>query len=760
MTLTRPDIGIALALAACTAAVFGPAFHADFVAIDDPVYVTRNRHVADGLTAENAAWAWSTFHQSNWHPLTWFSLQLDATRLNSAQAGPDPFRFHATNVLLHAANAALAYLALNTLTAARWRSLVAAVLFAFHPLRVESVTWVSERKDVLSVFFGLAALLAYAAYVRRQTVWTYITVVAFLLLSLLSKPMLVTFPFLLLVLDWWPLGRITRSADWKRLVVEKVPLFALCLASSVVTFVAQHEGGSVRDLASLSAGDRCANALVAYATYLAMTAWPLNLAPFYPYQEGGWPGWRLTLSAVALVAISAIALRQRQRRPYLLAGWLWYLGTLVPVIGLVQVGSQAFADRYSYFPSLGLSIAMVWLVADILAATSSRAACAIAVTSTLAVLTWRQGMFWKDDLTLWPHTVDVTGPNAHAYSNVGIAYENRDGGDVNQAIKYYDMAVKTNPGYGTGQFNLARALRRQGHIALAMEHYRAALRADPRLSDAHNDLGTLLSGQGHAAEAEEHFRRALAINSESALAHRNLGSLLENSGRDKEALAHYQAAVRFDPQDGQAFERLGVYFGKHKDYAAAVDYLRRAAELEADSATAQRNVGVMLEKLGRVDEAVSYFRRAVEIDAKDLRNRLRLATALAHAGDTAGADKHYRQALELNSNWPEESSSEAWKLATSAETRKRNGDIAVWAAESACNAVRPPPAKYLDALAAAYAEAGRFADAVATAEKALAAAESAKQTGLAQAIGNRLVLYREKRPFRESPASGHGGQVE
>jgi tetratricopeptide (TPR) repeat protein len=757
MKLTPSDVGIALALVACTVAVFAPAFTADFVAIDDPVYVTRNRHVAEGLTAENAAWAWTTFYQSNWHPLTWLSLQLDATRSNSTPAGLDRVRFHATNVFLHATGAALAYLALQSLSGARWRSAIAAALFALHPLRVESVTWVSERKDVLSVFFGLAALLAYAIYVQRRSAWTYGTVVAFLVLSLLSKPMLVTFPFLLLVLDWWPLARVQRSDDWKRLAVEKLPLFALCVASSIVTFVAQQQGGSVRDLASLSAGDRFANAVVAYASYLAMTVWPLSLAPFYPYQESGWPAWRLTLSAAVLIAISAVAWRLRQRRPYLLTGWLWYLGTLVPVIGLVQVGSQAFADRYSYFPALGLSIALVWVVADLVPATSVRVACAVAATLSLAILTWRQGSFWKDDLTLWPHTVDVTGPNAHAYSNVGIAYENKDEGDISNAIKYYELAVRTNPGYGTGHYNLARALRRQGNIALAMEHYRAALRADPRLSDAHNDLGTLLNGQAHYAEAEEHFRKALAINPESALAHRNLGSLLENSGRDKEALAHYQAAARFDPQDGQTYERLGIYFGRRREYAAAAEHLRRAADLQPGSANAQSNVGVMLEKLGRADEAIPYFRKAIEIDSKDLRNRLRLATALARAGDAASADKQYRQALELNANWPEETSREAWKLATSPDARQRNGDVAVWAAESACNAVRPPPARYLDALAAAYAEVGRFPDAVAAAEEALAAAESAKQTGLAQAIGARLVLYREKRPFRESPTAGPDG---
>jgi tetratricopeptide (TPR) repeat protein len=751
MRIERLDIGISLLLAAVTVVAFVPAFGADFVAIDDPVYVSRNRHVVTGLTAENAGWAWTTFCQSNWHPLTWLSLQLDATLWKSANGDVVARGFHTTNVVVHAANAALLFFVLGALTGERWKSAAAAALFAAHPLRVESVAWVSERKDVLSLFFGLLALWAYSAWTRNRTAASYAVVTGALILSLLSKPMLVTFPCLLLVLDWWPLGRVKTAGGWRPLVVEKLPWFALCLASSVVTFEAQQFGGSVRGLAALPFDVRIESATVAYATYLWKTVWPINLAPFYPYPDGGWPGWQAALSTAVLLALTLLAIQQRQR-PYLLAGWLWFVGTLVPVIGLVQVGSQAFADRYTYFPSIGLYIALVWATADLVAWKKLRVACAIAAVLALAALTWRQSGFWNDDITLWPHTLQVTGPNAQAYSNVGIAYENR--GELSEAIKYYALAVETNPGYGTARYNLARTLKGQGRVTEAIEHYRAALRADPRLSDAHNDLGTLLNGQGRIDDAEREFREAVRIDPESAVAHRNLGSLLENRGRDEEALAHYEEAARWAPDDGPIQERLGIYFGRRKQYDRAIGHLMRAADLQPESGTAQRNAGVMLDKLGRHDEAIACFRRAVEKEPKSPINRVRLATALARRGDTPGAQDEYAEALRLSPQWPDDLAAEAWRRATSPDPRQRDGAAAVWSAESVCNAVRPPPAKFLDALAAAYAEANRFAEAMTTAEKAIAAARAGGNTELANAIADRLTLYRAGRAFRDGSVGG------
>jgi tetratricopeptide (TPR) repeat protein len=779
MRLTRLDLGIALLLLAGTVAAFSPAFGAAFVAIDDPVYVERNRHVATGLTAENAGWAWTTFYQSNWHPLTWLSLQLDASLAKTPDNKLDPHVFHRTSILLHAANAALLFFALRALTGCRWRSAVVAGLFALHPLRVESVAWVSERKDVLSLFFGLLALWAYAGYVRNRSAGRYLAVAALLALSLLSKPTLVTLPCLLLVLDWWPLLRTRLAAEglpataastgitaqpssqletatgWGWLAAEKVPLLALSLASCVVTFVAQQTGGSVHNLTTFTLADRVAGAVVAYSAYLSLTAWPVHLAPFYPFPAGGWPAGRVAAAALAIGGLTALAVWQRRRRPYLLAGWLWYVGTLVPVIGLVQVGNQAYADRYTYFPSIGLALALVWTVAEAVPAALARPSLAVAAGLLLVLggVTWRQSGVWVNDLTLWPHTVEVTGDNAFAYSNVGVACEARDN-NFKEAIHYYQQAVRINPAYGTAQYNLARALRAQGQMAEAVKHFRAALLADPRLSDAHNDLGLALNDQGAAAQAEAEFREALRLEPDSATAHRNLGSLLENQGHGEEAVEHYAAAVRVAPDDGAARERLGFYLYRHGSRNEAIEHIRRAAELQPYSASAHSNLGVVLEKAGQESEALACFRRAVELNPKDMRSRLRLATALARSGDTPGADEQYKQALRLNRSWPEELSREAWRRSTSADPGERDGSIAVWSAESACNAIRPPPAPYLDALAAAYAEAGRFPEATAAAEKAVAAAQAAHKADLAQAIAGRLALYREGRPFHEPPKSG------
>jgi tetratricopeptide (TPR) repeat protein len=752
MRPTRLDLGISLLLVAGTVATFSPALGAAFVAIDDPVYVQRNRHVATGLTAENAGWAWTTLYQSNWHPLTWLSLQLDASLSKAPDGKLDPHVFHRTSILLHAANAALLFFALQALTCCRWQSAVVAGLFALHPLRVESVAWISERKDVLSLFFGFLALWAYAGYARKSSAGRYLAVVGLLALSLLSKPTLVTLPCLFLVLDWWPLGRARNAGDWRRLAVEKGPLLVLSLASCVVAFIAQQTGGSVHNLTTFSLADRIAGGVVAYSTYLSLMAWPVHLAPFYPYPSGGWPAWRVAAAALAIGGLTVLAVWQRRRRPYLLAGWLWYVGTLVPVIGLIQVGNQAYADRYTYFPSIGLAVALVWAVADAVSTARRRVLLAVAagLLLVLAGLTWRQTGFWADDLTLWPHTVEVTGDNAFAYSNLGVACEARDN-NFTQAIRYYREAVRINPAYATAQYNLGRALRARGQTAKAVEHFRAAVQAEPRLSDAHNDLGLALIDQGVAAEAEAEFRAALEADPDSATAHRSLGTLLENQGRGDEAVGHYAAAVRVAPDDGAARERLGFYLYRHGSLDEAIEQIRRAAELQPYSASARINLGVMLEKAGQGSEALACFRRAVELNPKDMRSRLRLATAMARSGDTAGADEQYKQALRLDRSWPEELSREAWRRSTAADPGERDGNMAVWSAESACNAIRPPPAPYLDALAAAYAEAGRFPEAAAAAEKAVAAAEAAHKADLAQAIAARLALYREGRPFHEPP---------
>jgi tetratricopeptide (TPR) repeat protein len=743
MAALRRDALTALALAALTAAVFSRTAGWGFVNFDDPVYAESNRHVLTGLAAANARWAFTTFDAANWHPLTWLSLQADA-----ALFGVRPWSFHRTNVLLHAANAALVFLALRALTGAFWRSAVVALLFAVHPLRVESVAWVSERKDVLSACFGLLALWAYAGYARSPSAGRYLAVAGALALSLLAKPMLVTLPCLLLVLDWWPLR---RAGSRRRLAAEKLPLLALCAASCVVTLVAQDRGGAVRSLEAVPVTGRLVTALVAYATYPAMALWPVGLAPYYPYPADGWPAVRVAVSVLAVAGLTALAVGQRRRRPYLLAAWLWYLGTLVPVIGLVQVGNQAYADRYTYFPLIGVVLAAVWAAADWTPAPRARwsGVTVAGLALVLGVLTWRQSEIWRDGLALWEHTLAVTGPNALAESNYGKVLEDRVPGRAKEAMRHFARAVEISPGYAQGHFNLGQALEKEGRTAEAVRHYRLALNADPLLADAHNNLGAALGRGGATADAERHYREAVRADPELAIARVNLGALLESRGEDDEAITHYREALRIDPADGEAHGRLGVALAKRGDLAGAAEHFRRAAELRPRSATPQRNLGLALEKLGRLAEAVACFRRVAELEPGDLDNRLRLAGALTRLGESGAARAQYAEALRIEPGWPARLIREARELATAPDPRARDGAGAVEKAGHACDAVRPTPAPFLDTLAAAYAEAGRFAEAAAAAEKAAAAADAAGRPDLARVIAGRLALYRERRPFHE-----------
>jgi tetratricopeptide (TPR) repeat protein len=740
MSATRLDLGIAVLLACVTAAAFSPSFQASFVDLDDFFYVVDNRHVNSGLPGENIAWALTAFHSANWHPLTWLSLQLDATIAKAIGGALDPRGFHAVNVLLHAANAVVLFYTLRDLTGSRWRSAIVAALFALHPLRVESVAWVSERKDVLSVLFGLLAVCIYAGYARHGTRVRLAGVAGCLALSLLAKPMLVTLPCLLLVMDWWPLGRAAGMIQWRRLVTEKLPLFALALVSCIVTFAAQRSSGTVSGLDSLPIGDRIATALVAYTAYLRATILPRGLAPYYSYPANGWPAALVAVSALVLAAITAAAVWQRRKRPYLLAGWLCYVGTLVPVIGLVQVGHQAYADRYTYFPSIGLYVAAVWFVADLLVATQSGKQVAVVLTALLlgvcGVLTWRQCQFWTSDLALWQHALEVTGPDALVYNSVGAALERKEK-SFKEAAEYYRLAVATDPQFGPGHCNLGRALLASRQPDAAIERFESALSAKVRSEGA------------------------------NVAAHRNLGFLLDRAGRGDEALFHLAAAVRLNPEDAVAQEEFGVRLYRRNKLSAALEHLYRATLLKPDSALGWNNLGIVLQRLGRNADAIACFRQCVELDPSDVHGRLRLATAFAAAGDVKTADAQYIEARRVDARWPEVLIREAWKLSTAGDARERNGEAAVWSAETACDAVRPPPAEFLDVLAASYAEARRFPEATAAVEKAMAAAEKGQKAELAQEMARRLELYRRSLPFHKAmapatpvPQTAEGPQVD
>jgi tetratricopeptide (TPR) repeat protein len=577
-----PDVyrdGIAAAvLAVVTFVVFAPALDCEFLNYDDNGYVTANPHVRKGLTADGVRWAFTTFAESNWHPLTWLSLQLDASLWRKPDGGLDPSGFHQTSVLLHSANAALVFLALRSLTGCFWRSAAVALLFAVHPLRLESVAWVAERKDVLSVFFGLLTLWAYAGYGRQPVVWRYLAVAGLFLLSLLSKPMLVTLPFLLLVLDWWPLRRWPgRSA--RVLLLEKLPLFGLVAASSWITFTAQREGGAVKTLERYPVAVRLENAAVSYAEYLGQTVWPVGMAVHYSHPVAGLPPALAAGSAVLLAALTAGAVALRRRAPYLLAGWLWFLGTLVPVIGLVQVSDQARADRYTYFPQIGVLLAACWAAADLARARPRVALAAGAVAAgALAITTRSQLPAWHDSVALWEHSRKVTGPNFVALTELGQSYAER------------------------------------GQSREAAECYRDLLRLYPDSVRAHLDLGSQLARLHEFDQAADEFRAAIALRVDDAPAHTYLGNVLASRGKLKEAKQEHETALRLDPGSGEAYCNLGSVELRLQDPAAAEGCFRRAVQLNPQLAAGWCGLGDALIQLGRFDESVPPLREALRLN--------------------------------------------------------------------------------------------------------------------------------------------------
>jgi tetratricopeptide (TPR) repeat protein len=539
-----------------TLAAFGGGARNGFVNYDDPDYLTANPVVAQGVTAAGIAWAFGATAASNWHPLTWLSHELDVELF-----GMHPGAHHLVSLALHAANVALLFLALTGLTGARWRSALVAALFAVHPLHVESVAWAAERKDVLSTLFALAALLAYVRAARRGRVLGSVATPLLFLLALLAKPMPVSLPFVLLLLDGWPLGRWAPGGARGRLLPpaalwrEKVPLFVLAAASATVTLLVQRAGGAMDFGGSLPLAHRALSVVRAYAFYARAAVWPVDLAVFYPYPVVAPPWWLWAGELAALAAATAILLAGARRRPALAVGWLWFLGTLVPVIGVVPVGYQGWADRYAYLPLAGLFIAAAWVLEGLWRARPAARAPLVVVTGAallgLAGLTAAQVARWRDDRTLYRHAIAATGGTWLAWNLLGNAAA--DEGDLGGAVAAYREAARLAREQGAGAtvvgFNLAAALHAQGNTREAAEEYRALLRRDSRDRDALNNLGSIALEEGRAAEAAELFRRALAVDPRFAAGHGNLGRALAAKGDLEGAARHWGAALALDPQD-------------------------------------------------------------------------------------------------------------------------------------------------------------------------------------------------------------------
>ena len=519
-----------------------------------------------GVTLAGLAWAFTTFYAGNWHPLTWISHMIDSQLFGLFAGG-----HLLVNALIHAANTLLVFWLLLRTTHARWSSALVAALFALHPLHVESVAWASERKDTLSTFFGLLSLIAYVRYAEAPSIRRYAWTAIMLVLGLLAKPMLVTWPFVMLLLDYWPLGRfasmvgtsrcdvrtpqrgvLTFASQWsvvRSLVVEKIPLFALVAASAIVTAIAQSHLGAVRTFTEAPITLRLSNVLVSYARYLLLACWPNDLAVFYPFSRAGIPAWQIIGAALLLIAITAFCFFQRRNRPYLIVGWLWFLGTLVPVIGLVQVGAQTMADRYFYIPSIGLFIALVFGLADVAErrrfAPWVSAAIANAVLLVLAVLTDAQIHRWSDSITLFKHALAVTPSNVIAEDNLGLAMYKS--GQLDEAVAHFEKALQIQFNDYTALLTMGVTRFHQGRVPEAIEYAQAAIRSQPDSPKAHNLLGMALAKQNHNEAALDEVRRASELDPKDAEIRNDFGLALARLGRMPDAIDQFHEAVRLDP---------------------------------------------------------------------------------------------------------------------------------------------------------------------------------------------------------------------
>jgi protein O-mannosyl-transferase len=600
--------GIILALVLALTAVYLQVGTHEFITYDDPLYVYENSHVLSGLTLKNVAWAFKTMSVSNWHPLTWLSHMLDAQIFGLAPGG-----HHLMNVVLHAANSILLFLLLRKTTGALLRSAIVAALFALHPLHVESVAWVSERKDVLSALFWMLTLYFYAQYAEQQKSGAYLMALASYTLGLMAKPMLVTLPFVMLLLDYWPLSRtkhhyrqhepVTPLPTPKRLLLEKVPFLVLAAALCVITLRAQ--SSSMSSLAVTSIPERIANALVSYCQYLNKMFWPSDLAVFYPFRES-LPLWQPALALVLLGSMTVFVVLKRRNHSYLITGWLWYLLTLLPVIGVVRVGLQSMADRYSYIPLTGVFIILVWGTADLSMHLPRRNALLSILTAVLltatSLATWRQVSYWKNSTTLFNHALESTRDNFMAHYNLGIVLEKE--GDLEGALKRFDTVASIAPWYPDSYIHRGIYFARQGKTDQAAASYMKAIELNPDIATPHINLGIIMATGNRFNEAIEEFRRAILIDPDSSQAHYNLGAALHELQQWDAAIEHYYKALESNPELVDCHNNLGIALAEQGRIDEAITHFSIALRLEPGNPDITGN----LERTARIKTGSSTLR--------------------------------------------------------------------------------------------------------------------------------------------------------
>jgi tetratricopeptide (TPR) repeat protein len=634
--------------------LYAPVRDYPFISLDDTTYVSENSHLAAGLTWAGTAWVFTAVHGGNWHPITGLSHMLDVELF-----GLEPGWHHVTNVVLHVLSTLLLFLVLRRATGDWGPSLFVAALFAVHPLRVESVVWIAERKDVLSTFLLMLTIWSYVLYVQRRSRAWYVIAFVCGALGLMAKPMLVSLPFLLLLLDVWPLNRTRLSLQaaahptpgapcgWGRLVWEKLPFLFLAFTVSLITFFVQRYSGAVASADSVPLTLRVGNACVAYATYIWKMVWPLRLGIFYPLRQN-LPAWQVTVSVAALAGISALVVRLARRHPYLGVGWAWYVITLVPVIGLVQVGGQAMADRYTYVPLIGLFIMLAWGVPAVLSPAYRRASlvAAVALVVGWSALTCEQVRVWKDEETLWRHTLAVTPDSYVALNLLGKLLYAR--GQVDEGTDDFAAAVRLSPTYADAHANLGIALMQRGRLEEAIGHYRAAIKTAPMVAEQHLDLGLALVQAGRTTEAIAEFRIALRIKPELAEAHAALGNILAQEGSLDDALKEFREALALNPALPDVRHLFGLALAASGRLDEAINEYKEALRVEPNSVALLADLGVALEKQGKTEEAVSVLAVAAQLAPDAETPHLYLGFALGAIGRRDEAVAQFEHVLRLN----------------------------------------------------------------------------------------------------------------
>ena len=619
INLRYQKILISLLLAGMLLLVYGQVINYDFANIDDQLYVTQNSHIQNGISISGIAWAFTSSHAANWHPLTSLSLMIDYNVYGLNAGG-----YHFTNLFFHIVNTLLLFFLFNKMTGTVYRSFVVAALFALHPIHVESVAWVSARKDVLSAFFWLLTIWAYAVYVKNPGIKKYIPVLIFFALGLMSKPMVVTLPFVLLLLDYWPLN---RSVSIKNLVFEKIPLFVLTIASSVVTYLIQKGAGAVGTMENFPPDVRIYNAIVSYCRYIEKALLPLNLSVYYPH-PGMWPIEQVVLAGSVIVLLSILIWRKTERCPYLPVGWLWYLGTLVPVIGIVQVGSQAMADRYSYIPFIGLFIMMVWGVSDLIKNWPYKKILlgfiSVLIIVVFSFLSWQRCQLWGDNVALWTDALK-NYEIAFAYNIRGISYAEK--GDYARAIEDYNAALVIKPD-AEYYNNRATAYAAVKQYEKAFDDINRALKIKPAYADAYYNRGLFYYGCGKYDLAALDFTSAVSIKADMYDAFLSRGIAFGSQKQYEKALADFNQTLNIHPNLLQAYYNRGIIYNIYQQYNLAIDDFTEALRIKQDYAEAHNYIGMALLKTGRYEEAMIHFKKALQIkpDYMDAARNLREVT--------------------------------------------------------------------------------------------------------------------------------------